>query len=202
MRVKASNATSYKIVKLVDSIADYITIPISGGSGARAVPLGSARDLASIASRSTPVLSVRRSTIPWAVDAARKLDFEVLEYTVPVPSVSAAILAEMIGQYGIRLGTVIVWDGRWIPEKPINYVKSITTLASNIEYILIESRRQETPFGDLKGYDRYGINYEALGDEVCRVAEDGNIDLIDIDVARIPESQLQSTITRIKGCRE
>ncbi|MEB3862123.1 MAG: hypothetical protein GSR84_07895 [Desulfurococcales archaeon] len=202
MRVKASNATSYKIVKLVDGMADYITIPVSGGSGARAVPLGSARDLASIASRSTPVLSVRRSTIPWAVDAARKLDFEVLEYTVPVPSVSAAILAEMIRQYGIRLGTVIVWDGRWIPEKPINYVNSITTLASNIEYILIESRRQETPFSDLKGYDRYGINYEALGGEVCRVAEDGNIDLIDIDAAQIPESQLQSTITRIKGCRE
>ena len=200
VRVKASNATSYRVVKLVDGMVDYITIPISGGSGIRAVPLGTARDLASIASSSVPVLSVRRSTIPWAVDAARKLDFKVLEYMIPVPSVSAAILAEMIKQYGIKLGTVIVWDGKWIPEKPTNYVNSIATLASNIEYIIIESRRQMPPLGDMRGYNQYGINYEAIGgDDICKAVNTGIIDLIDVDANKIPESQIASLISRIKG---
>ncbi len=183
MKFKVSGVTSYKHASMFDGMVDYIGIPVSGSQG-RGVPIGTARDIASMVSKSKPVLAVYRSTIPWLVETARRLDFSIIEYRVPVPSITTAILAEMLEPYGIRIVPTIVWGRGWRPEPPCSYSRALTRLANNIEYIMLESlEASPIPVGQIPGESCdpvFGVKGNLSPEYICSVAKKG-INVVDLE---------------------
>lgn len=202
MKVKVSRVTLHRHASALDGLVDYIAVPAGSGG----LKLGVARDILSSIKKSAPVLSVYKSSFTWVVDAARKSDIPLIEYVMPVPSISAGILAEMLSQYGVRLGTVLEWDHGWRPEDPCAYARSLNSIASNIEYILIRGIEQgNPPLAEVERVSRcsslLGVSISPEGELACRILGSG-VGLLDFDIGGSSEDALARIRDTISVSRE
>ncbi|MEB3779077.1 MAG: hypothetical protein GSR85_02430 [Desulfurococcales archaeon] len=193
MTVKVSSVSGFDVVRVLDGRASYIGFTVTKGESFKgSVPPRLAEDLASIVSKSKPVLILRKHSITDVIGVLEEASsFRVVEYRIPIPPQTASIMASRLAERGVRLAPLVVWDDGWRPANPCKYITFTRAIAGvEPEYVIVKPSseahgRPVIPGRELKALEcvdqiNLGDNGIARGN-VCSMLESG-VRMVDIEM--------------------
>ena len=139
IKLKICGVTRPEDVELLDGVVDYLGFIVSSSRvTGRVLEHLKARELASITSKSCPVLVIHGYSAGSALKIAEKLGvFKVVQYHSTAQAAELEDLVRGLSSLGMRLAPVIFWGHKgWVGLKPRELPGNVSRLA---EYVLIDA---------------------------------------------------------------
>ncbi|MEB3779388.1 MAG: hypothetical protein GSR85_04065 [Desulfurococcales archaeon] len=140
-KLKVCGVRDLDSLNWLDYAADYIGFVYSPGTPRNIDPL-EADSYASTLSRARPVLVVTERSPSRIIDIAGSLKhIEIIQIHSVLPPVEIAVLARALGDEGVSLSPVLLWNGVWERIDPCRLYRLIKDYNVNVEYVLMDRRK-------------------------------------------------------------